>query len=363
MNIKNFLACVELASKIGKDSCGGILVDSKGIHFTNLECEFHVEGLLTNEKPILMENLSDIRSLLNGNGYAEAPEFVFSKKKDEKNLIRAGGFTLEYESGLVDEFPPMNKGSLDPEPHFTMPYKEFLYKIKKCLECSANERTHFSLHGVLFDFEKADGKPGSFVGTDGRRLTVHKGPIPKEPFTAIVPSALLKHLVNLSTKFKYCQEDVKFWLYKNLANFQIGDIYFKTMNIDGKYPDYKCAIPNDNEAISGTLDGLERDKDLKRAKKLQWTDSGEYSTDGKHAYIKEDGILELPQPGKASIKSPKIFDIKLPEGRGWEDININLVYMLPLLDGEYNVEFRGHSKAIVFKAKEEVYVLMPIVKK
>ena len=122
--------------------------------------------------------------------------------------------------------------------------------LKKTNFAISMDETRYTLNGILLESE---GEDISMVGTDGHRLAFIKktsGFEKKEKVEIIIPkkaqAELLKILDSGDSDQKDEKKTISISVEKNHAAFKMGKIILVTRLIDGRFPNYRQVIPNDN---------------------------------------------------------------------------------------------------------------------
>ena len=122
--------------------------------------------------------------------------------------------------------------------------------LKKTNFAISMDETRYTLNGILLESE---GEDISMVGTDGHRLAFIKktsGFEKKEKVEIIIPkkaqAELLKILDSGDSDQKDEKKTISISVEKNHAAFKMGKMILVTRLIDGRFPNYRQVIPNDN---------------------------------------------------------------------------------------------------------------------
>lgn len=220
------------------------------------------------------------------------------------------------------------------------------------------EASHrYSMHGVLW--EVADNKV-RLVGTDGRRLALASGPSTSQGAadtkgqTHVVP---VKAMGLLERLLQDASEPIRFVLRPNEALFKTERATICTRLVEGRYPNYKDAIP-DKLPAKIALE-LGRFQSAVRQASIMTEHESKRVT---FAFGKKKLTLQArgADTGRAKVELPIEYEGK--------DISINfdpgfVVEMLRMLpaDAPLNLELADGEKPAVFRSGPDyLYVVVPL---
>lgn len=132
---------------------------------------------------------------------------------------------------------------------FRLTQGQFKNLIQHCSFSMASQDVRFYLNGMLFDITPTSLR---LVATDGHRLSTcslesNLGDL--VPTQAIVPR---KAIIEISKLLVEADEEIQISLAKNYLTVQFMDTVFTCKLIDGRYPDYRRVIPQQNDVFVQT---------------------------------------------------------------------------------------------------------------
>lgn len=176
--------------------------------------------------------------------------FILLENIEDRLFIKGARSRFELSTLPADDYPLLDDIPIKQE--ISIPENKLKYLMEKVSFSMANQDVRYYLNGLLFEFTE---NSIIAVSTDGHRLALSKyissETSPKLDFKIIIPR---KGILELSRLLDASSEI--------LVNLQISDnhirvykdnIRFTSKLIDGKYPDYKAAIPS-NSSYSIELD-------------------------------------------------------------------------------------------------------------
>lgn len=225
--------------------------------------------------------------------------------------------------------------------------------IRKVVFACAGERVRHTMTGVLF---QVDGGALKMVATDGRRLAYVKEGKDigrKAAMEGIVPRRGLEQLARITAR-----REGKVLVKMDGAHLlaRCGKATLCTQLIEGQYPNYKEAIPGDNDR-KVTVDAEALASAIRRAAIL--------TTEERHLIrlkLHKGGITieaETPEVGEATV------DIEAEYSGEALEVGFNPDFLLDALKaigkGTAQLEFKSSTTAAVVKSGQNfVYVVMPI---
>ncbi len=268
-------------------------------------------------------------------------------------FINCKGGQFKVNASPVDEFPPMPEPSWD-DP-VTLKGRDFKSMVESTAFATAQEKVHFSLHGVFVRIEKNSLR---MVGTDGRRLSIVNGKVARkggETIEVIVPNKGIKIFEDIAGD----EDDVVLSFERNQLFLKTRGVEAGTLLIDGKYPDYQKAVPKENNHE------LDVDTEAFFSGVRKASVFAEAETKGVWFKIEPDKLVmwsNAAGSGEAEVEVPAKYD-----GEAFE-IQFNPEFIKTvrkLIPGERMRILLKDSKtaAILHSSEEFTYVVMPIVKK
>ena len=338
----------------------GVLIGFNGLNVTNLET-----AVTYRMRPVATPFSFDL-----DDGKAEtlaktAKEIEFANllPGDPNGKVRISGdeISIEIPEGPVNEFPriPVPEETKAFEV-FEMPWAEFCEKGIRTAEFACREARGFALHGVYFNFP-GEGKPGSFVATDGRRLAILKGPETDREFKCIIPRAFFKAFYSITKIEK--PETVRILanekeievsgpgmdgpaIRTQIANVWIeaGNFLFNQLMIDGQFPDYRRVFPSSEPVMTTTIGPAQKNTIDKACK---------FAEEGRGLEIYRNKLVIK------DVEFPQVFTF---EGTMEFGPMFNPNFLADFTDDEFDVEIYGHDKPMMLHAEDACYLVMPIVK-
>ena len=249
------------------------------------------------------------------------------------------------------EFPTIpafsEKGSMEIEA------KELAEMIRKVTFACASERVRHTMTGVLFQVE---GGTLKMVATDGRRLACvreRRGADGRGAMEGIVPRKGIEQLARVAEQK---EEKIKLKMEETHLLAKSSKAMLCAQLIEGQYPNYKEAIPGNNdkriEIDAETLAGA-----IRRAAVLT---------------TEERRLIRLGlRKGKIAIEAatPEVGEARVDVDVDYSgenlDVGFNPDFLLDALKaigkGTVHLEFKEVSTAAVMKGGQEfIYVVMPI---
>jgi DNA polymerase-3 subunit beta len=155
----------------------------------------------------------------------------------EKAEIKSTKSRFTLATLAADDFPLVEK--VEAQQSITVNQEDLRSLIDSTSFAMAQQDVRYYLNGLLF--ELSDKKLTS-VATDGHRLALNSLPIDhsSEDRQVILPRKAVQELGRILSSH---EGDVELVLSTNHMQAQVGEIYFVTKLIDGKFPDYERVIP------------------------------------------------------------------------------------------------------------------------
>lgn len=267
--------------------------------------------------------------------------------------IRSKGSLFKVNASPVEEFPPMPEPSW--EDTITLEGGAFRRLVERTAFATAQEKIHFSLHGVFVRIEKKNIR---MVGTDGRRLAVADGKVERagdDVLEMIVPTKGVRIFEELAQE----GEPVTLSLERNQLFLRTEDVEAGTLLIDGKYPDYDKAMPKGND----------RRLEVNREEFFSALRKASVFADAE-----SKGVWFRLEPGRLVLFSNTA-------GTGEAEVEVKAAFEGEPLQIQFNPDFlrgarklmeeerlsillKDHKTAALFHHSDDfTYVVMPIVKK
>jgi DNA polymerase-3 subunit beta len=182
---------------------------------------------------------------------------------------KSGKSTIEIKCIDADEFPSLNRGSL--EQVLTMPAWKFSEALSRVVNAAAKENTNPNpvLQGVYIE---CANNVLTFSAIDGYRLNQQKREVKSaRDFAVIVPASALSSVVLGNVPKREHDKDLIVSLIRDSGDsfgqiaFQYGDAHYYLRIIDGKFPDVERFIPtNENNDFHVTVSVAELQSAVKR---------------------------------------------------------------------------------------------------
>ncbi len=234
--------------------------------------------------------------------------------------------------------------------------------IRKTNFSISTDETRYTLNGVLL---VAEGGSVSVVGTDGHRLAyIKKENVSdkKEKIEIIIPrktqSELLKMLEAGDAGQSNGNKTVSISIEKNHAAFKMDKTILVSRLIDGRFPDYRQVIPNDNNKIVV----INRDIFLHALKRVA------ILADEKSRMVKfsvKDNLMTLVSDNSEIGEAREEIDVEY-KGEA-ETIGLNAKYVMDILNviDTEKINFKlknSDSSCLITPADNEDYkcIVMPM---
>jgi len=167
--------------------------------------------------------------------------FILLEAKDDRLFIKGARSRFELSTLPADDYPLLDDIPINQE--ISIPENKLKSLMEKVSFSMANQDVRYYLNGLLFEFTD---KLIVAVSTDGHRLALSKytalTSFDNPEFKIIVPRKgilELSRLLDASSEFP-----VNLQISDNHIRIHKDNIRFTSKLIDGKYPDYKAAIPS-----------------------------------------------------------------------------------------------------------------------
>ena len=225
--------------EIKKDKLNIVATDLDLIFFDEIS-DFKVEkeGSTTTSATVLYDILRKLPS---------NSDIKFSLQTENKLNISADNSKFNLLCLPVDNFPNFNE-SFDVG-GISLNSNKFLTLLNKTKISMSNDETRHYLNGIYIHLTETDKMSYlTGVSTDSHRLSSSSIPLDKDnnfkPF--ILPKKAVFQLCNL---LQETQGDVKLSSSEFKIQFELGKTKIITKVIDGKFPDYKKVVPQNNNKV------------------------------------------------------------------------------------------------------------------
>ena len=283
-------------------------------------------------------------------------ELVKITADDEKKQIAVKSGRSKFLVSYIesDQFPLMNEG--DVKNDFKLPSSELFSLINKCQYAISREETRYYLNGVFL--HEIDGKL-RMVATDGHRLARIETNAPegsKDLKGVIIPR---KTILEIKRIIDQQEDEVEIKLADNKIIFILPNIKIISKLIDGTFPDYEQAIP-DNNNIKAIINRENLAKSIDRVSAI----SDEKTRGIKFHLI--NNILSLSVRGSDSDEAKEEIEVDYKEESPLE-IGFNARYthemLMQFTKEETEFAFQNNNAPTLVKEignDNALYVLMPM---
>jgi len=297
------------------------------------------------------------RKLLDITKALPSDSFILVEQDENSSrlLIKGGRSRFELATLPAEDFPELDEIPLSSE--LVLMESQFKRLLDKTAFCMANQDVRYYLNGLLLDI--ATGVVSS-VSTDGHRLALadcrDESIAIAERVGIIVPR---KGALELSRILESSSDvSVRVQLSENHIRVEKDNVRFTSKLIDGKYPDYKAAVPA-NTTLKIQLDRMVFRDTLARVAIL---------SNEKFRGIRlrlTDGLLTLMSNNPEQESAEEEIDVSY-SGEVFE-IGFNVNYLLEAvnhLDGEtVNFNFTSSAASALLSSDDDDgvrYVVMPV---
>ncbi|MGC9454162.1 MAG: DNA polymerase III subunit beta [Phycisphaerae bacterium] len=239
------------------------------------------------------------------------------------------------------------------KPDFQVPAERLDAMIAKTLFATARAHSHYAISGVLW---KASGKKLELVATDGHRLALAKGALPKaagKDISAIVPAKLMSMIQRVAGD---AEETLDVRITENQVLIRTARAVLVASLVQGNFPKYEDVIPREatRKASIGTEQFAHR---IRQAALL----TNEESRGVRFSFAADKVTLSsrAPETGEAEVTCPVSF-----EGDPME-IGFNPSFLADVLKvvetDDISLELTDPNKpALLTSGKDFLYVIMPV---
>ncbi|MBA4750493.1 MAG: DNA polymerase III subunit beta [Alphaproteobacteria bacterium] len=270
-------------------------------------------------------------------------------------FIEAGRSKFELSCLPADEFPRVSVTEL---PHkMTLPAKQLQRLLERTRFAMSTDEAHYTLNGIYLSFDTEAGALNA-AATDTHRLAHSSTPVGAEGRDT--PGIILsrKTVAELQKLLSDASADIEISLSDTQIACRFDDVQLISRLVDGAFPDYKAAIPQENQhklAIDATpfLRALDRVAILCEEKNR-----------GVRLSLQQDK-LTLFASGRDTGAADEEMEVEYT-GAPLE-VGFNVSYLMDVArqtgDGEMLFEFSDSLSATLIRdSKDErtLYVLMPL---
>ena len=167
--------------------------------------------------------------------------------EDGRCELSAGRSRFKLSSLPADDFPTIDLTQT--EISFAMQQHQLKQLIQNTAFAMASQDVRFYLNGMLFDINQNALR---VVATDGHRLSTCATSLSTEglvPTQAILPR---KGVLELQKLMSDNDSLIEFSLAKNYLTVRLEDTVFTCKLVDGRFPDYRRVIPQNNDQVIQT---------------------------------------------------------------------------------------------------------------
>ncbi|MBA4118674.1 MAG: DNA polymerase III subunit beta [Candidatus Puniceispirillum sp.] len=160
--------------------------------------------------------------------------------------ITAGRGKYELATLSADEFPRVSVGELPH--HLKLDAKQLQRLLERTRFAMSVEEAHYTLNGIHLSFQKGDGDAGAVhaAATDTHRLAHSQISVPLS--LEATPGIILsrKTVTELQKLLSDASGEVDLSLSDTQVSCAFGDVKLVSRLVDGTFPDYQGAIPQNN---------------------------------------------------------------------------------------------------------------------
>ncbi len=167
-----------------------------------------------------------------------AKELALTCNEKEESTVMGGRSSFRLFGLPAVDYPA--PPALSDSPSFSLSQDSFVRLLRRTAYAMSNDESRYVLNGVLFCWK---GDSLTVVATDGKRLALMGGTVSEkaaEEIQGIVPARAITELLRILASD---ERKVTIWLEPNRLLLQSGDLVFSSKLVDGKYPNYRAAIP------------------------------------------------------------------------------------------------------------------------
>lgn len=167
-----------------------------------------------------------------------AKELALVSNEKEESTITGGRSSFRL-FGLPAADYPAPPASSDAR-SFAISQDSFVRLLRRTAYAMSSDEMRYVLNGALFEWR---GDTLTVVATDGKRLALMQAPVSErteEEAQGIVPARAITELLRILAGG---EGKVTVWLEPDRILLQSGELLFSSKLVDGKYPNYRAAIP------------------------------------------------------------------------------------------------------------------------
>lgn len=289
---------------------------------------------------------------LNGIVRESSDEDSLTIQTDKESIqVRGSGSRFKIFGYDPGEYPPV--ADFAQEPDFQVTAGTLSTMIGKTLFATAKAHSHYAISGVLWE---ASGKKLQLVATDGHRLAMAKGSLPKaatRDVRAIVPAKLMSLIQRVCGA---AEETLEVKIEENQILVRTSRAVLVSSLVQGNFPKYSDVIPKETTRRAG-IETARFEHRIRQAALL----TNEESRGVRLSF--QPGQVTLssraPEAGEAEVTAPITYD-----GEAM-DIAFNPAFLLDALrvaaSDQISFEMNASNKPAMIKAGNDfVYVLMPV---
>lgn len=283
--------------------------------------------------------------------FKESPSRIEGGKMGKLTLLVGKNSRYMLSELPATDFPKFPEFK-DPN-HFDITESDLQIAINKIGFSMGNGNERRYLNGMLLQLTK---NKLTAVTTDGHRLGITNTQIDfpiKDPINAIIPRNAVNDLLRVVSDNGNM---VKVAIADRFASFNIGSVFLTTKLIDGVFPDYEQAIPQ-NTSAKMTVNAKVMSDALSRVAVLKDKICGVHLSLNKN-------LIKLNSYNEKQEEVTEEFDAEYSNGN--IDIGFNVTYLSDIMkNAENNIEFEfagSESGCLVLPqdTKNIKYVVMPI---
>ena len=167
-----------------------------------------------------------------------AKELSLSSNEKEESILTGGRSSFRLFGLPPADYPappaPSHSAS------FGIGEGSFVGLLRRTAYAMSSDEMRYVLNGALFCWK---GENLTVVATDGKRLALMGSPVSdkaEEEIQGIVPARAIAELLRILGEE---ERKATIWIEPNRLLLQSGDVLFSSKLVDGKYPNYRAAIP------------------------------------------------------------------------------------------------------------------------
>lgn len=278
-------------------------------------------------------------------------ETLTFETEKEACTVRGAGSRFKIFGYDPGEYPAVAEFGDDGD--FQIPSDALGGMIGRTLFAAAKAHSHYAISGVLWE---ASGKKLQLVATDGHRLALAKGSLPKaasREVTAIVPAKLMGLIARITGD---AEETLDVKVLENQILVRTARATLVSSLVQGNFPKYTDVIPKDSSR-KATIDKAQFEHRVRQAALL----TNEESRGVRLSFAEGQVTLSsrAPETGEAEVTCPIEW-----EGDALE-IGFNPAFLtdaLRVIEAD-QVTFEmnaGNKPAVMRCGSEFLYVLMPV---